>query len=156
MAWLLVLTLIVLGLALIFTEVVVFPGTAVAGLLGAALAVVGVYLSYVYFGSGVGATVLSATVLSSAVAVYYSFSTRTWERFALRSKINGKLQEEIEFQVMAGNRGRALSDLRPVGKAEIQGEVWEVQSADGKYLSTGVQLEVTRVRGRKIFVKKVV
>ena len=58
-----------------------------------------------------------------------------------------------EVVSLVGRRGTVVTALRPVGKADIDGEVWEVQS-DGDFLDSGDEIEVTEARGNRIFVRR--
>ena len=53
-----------------------------------------------------------------------------------------------------GKRGRASSPLRPAGIAEIEGERVDVVS-DGELIDAGQLIEVTRVDGNRIVVRRV-
>ncbi|MDC7225093.1 MAG: NfeD family protein [Spirochaetales bacterium] len=52
-----------------------------------------------------------------------------------------------------GERGVALTDLRPVGKADFYGEVLIVQT-DGEYIEKGTEIIVTRKEGLRLVVKE--
>ena len=52
-----------------------------------------------------------------------------------------------------GRRGRASSTLRPAGIAEIDGERVDVVS-DGELIDAGEPIEVTRVDGNRIVVRR--
>jgi membrane-bound serine protease (ClpP class) len=54
---------------------------------------------------------------------------------------------------LEGRRGRALTDLRPAGKAEFDGEVLAVES-DGEYLEAGSTVQVVEASGNRILVRK--
>lgn len=62
--------------------------------------------------------------------------------------------EEPPLTSLVGKRGTAVSVLRPVGRADIEGRSYSVES-DGGYLSAGTPVEVQRVRGNRIIVKSV-
>jgi len=51
-----------------------------------------------------------------------------------------------------GMQGKALSDLRPAGKAEIGGRRVDVVT-EGDYIAKGAKIEVTEVHGARIVVK---
>jgi membrane-bound serine protease (ClpP class) len=53
----------------------------------------------------------------------------------------------------AGQRGVAVTILRPVGKAEFDGEVYEVKS-DGEFVGEGAEIEIIEVYGNQILVKE--
>ena len=53
-----------------------------------------------------------------------------------------------------GKKGRASSALRPAGIAEIEGERVDVVS-DGEMIDAGQFVEVTRVDGNRIVVRRI-
>lgn len=53
--------------------------------------------------------------------------------------------------VTADARGRAVTDLRPAGTAEFQGQRTDVVSA-GKFISVGTEVRVISVQGGRILV----
>ncbi len=54
---------------------------------------------------------------------------------------------------LAGATGTAVTTLRPAGKADIFGEIYDVKT-EGAYIDRGTEVEVTRVQGNHIMVKK--
>ncbi|MBG9982141.1 hypothetical protein HZY86_03345 [Aerococcaceae bacterium DSM 111020] len=55
---------------------------------------------------------------------------------------------------LVGTQGTALTTLRPVGKARLKDEHCEVIS-DEEFISAGQPIQVTKVRGNQIYVRKV-
>ncbi len=53
----------------------------------------------------------------------------------------------------AGDRGRAISMLRPVGRAEFHGEVFNARS-DGEFLPPGTPVVVLRIEGGEVVVER--
>ncbi len=61
---------------------------------------------------------------------------------------------EPDYAALVGKRGRSASTLRPSGKAEIEGAVYAVE-ADGAFIEPGIDIEVVRVRGNRIVVRRI-
>ncbi len=78
--WSTVLSLVVFGLVLVVAEVIFVPGTTVVGVIGFCFLVVGVGLSFKYFGSEVGWVMLGTTSVASGGLLYFSFTTNMWSR----------------------------------------------------------------------------
>jgi len=58
---------------------------------------------------------------------------------------------------MIGSRGIARSDLTPEGKIQIHGELWNaILDSDKEVIKKGDKIEVVRVEGMKLVVKKAV
>jgi membrane-bound serine protease (ClpP class) len=56
-------------------------------------------------------------------------------------------------QELVGARGRALTELRPTGRAEINGEYYPVVS-EGRWIERGAALKVVQVEGNRIVVEE--
>ncbi len=150
--WLSVVLLIAVALILIVAELIFVPGTTLVGLIGVACMVLGVYLSFDYFGSETGWIVLGVSSISGFVVVVYGLRSRAWEKFALTKRNESHVNEDFPADVQIGQIGKALSTLRPVGKAEFGAQVVEVQSL-GNYVKTGEQVQVINLKDNKIFVE---
>jgi membrane-bound serine protease (ClpP class) len=61
---------------------------------------------------------------------------------------------EVPLTTLVGKQGITVSVLRPVGRADIGGRSYSVES-NGDYISAGTPVEVSRVRGNRIIVKTV-
>lgn len=57
-----------------------------------------------------------------------------------------------DYTALLGKTGRTRTDLRPVGKAEIEGEIYDVVGDD--FIPKGEKIEVVAVEGIKISVVK--
>jgi membrane-bound ClpP family serine protease len=150
--WLSVVLLIVVALILIVAELIFVPGTTLVGLIGLACMALGIYLSFDYFGSGTGWLVLGISGIGTFIIVIYGFHSRAWERFALKKRSKSRVNEDFKMDLKIGQVGKALSTLRPVGKAEFGSQVIEVQSL-GNYVKTGAQIRIINLKDNKIIVE---
>ncbi|GAB1483509.1 NfeD family protein [Treponema sp.] len=62
--------------------------------------------------------------------------------------------DEIDYSSLKGKKGQAATTLRPSGKAFIDGTEYVVEG-DGSFIELGTDIEVVRVRGNRIVVRKV-
>ena len=152
--WVIVVSLVVFGLALIVAEIIFVPGTTLVGFLGFAFLILGTGLSFRYFGSTTGWITVGVTAVSSAVILYYSFSTNVWGKFSLKTSSDSKVNEGELDQLSVGVEGQTTSTLRPVGKAEINNKTYEVKTS-GEYLETGKRVRVTKILSNQIFVEPI-
>ncbi len=53
---------------------------------------------------------------------------QVWQKFAITSTSEGKAIEDLDLDVAIGDKGISLSDLRPMGKAELNNKNYEVQT----------------------------
>jgi membrane-bound ClpP family serine protease len=150
--WIIVISLLLIGLALIIVELVFIPGTTVVGLLGLIFAIVGVVISYNHFGDAIGFYILMGTLVTTLVAIFYSFRTGSWTRFSLRSSIDSKVNEGLTGHLKEGDEGVTMSTLRPVGKAEFGGKTFEVKTL-GNYLEEGRKIRIIHIQSNQIIVE---
>jgi membrane-bound serine protease (ClpP class) len=76
-------------------------------------------------------------------------------RLVLTTDLGGDARGETAMAalpVRAGDRGRAVSALRPVGRAEIGGEVYDART-EGDFVASGVAVEVLRAEGSEVVVQ---
>lgn len=150
-----VIILIVLGILLFVIEFLLVPGVTIAGIGGLVLTVLGVYRAFEEFGSTVGIWVLIGTLMLSVFVIAMSLRARTWSKLMLNTDVRGTVDQDItEEQIKAGDRGRALTRLAPMGKIEVNNIVREAKSLEG-YINEHSSIEVVAVEGTRISVKPI-
>ena len=152
--WSTVISLLVFGLILVVAEVIFVPGTTVVGVIGFCFLMVGVGLSFKYFGSEVGWVILGSASVACGGLLYFSFTTDAWKRFSLKSAINSKVNEGDLDQLMVGMEGRAISALRPIGKAELNNQIVEVKT-NGEYLDSGSRVRIIKIVSNQIIIEPI-
>lgn len=152
MSWILILTIILIGLALLLLEILVVPGTTVVGLVGLAMLAFGVFSTYTSFGTTAGTLVLVGTLASSVIALALALKSNTWKKAMLGSEMNGRVNTIEENKIQAGDEGITISRLNPMGKALINEEYYEVTSRDN-LIDPNTPIVVSKVEGNKIIVK---
>jgi len=152
--WVTVIALILFGLALLVAEVVFVPGTTLVGIVGFAFLIAGVGMSFSYFGRETGWTTLGITAVSSGLIFYFTFKTNVWKRFSLKSSIDSKVNEGELSGLSPGMEGKALSALRPVGKAEVLDKTYEVKTL-GPYVESGTRVRIIKIMSNQIIVEPI-
>lgn len=150
MTW--IILLILVGLLLFIIEVFFVPGTTVIGVLGFILAATGVYLAYRQFGSTTGHITLSVSFVLILVLLYFAAKSGIWTKFANNDQIHGKANVIETDSINVGDFGRAISTIKPMGKARINGKNYEVRSL-GEFINTGEKIQITKISGNQITVK---
>ena len=153
MEWIIVVSLILFGTLLLMAEIVFIPGVFVAGLIGVGLTVVGIVQSYGYFGTTVGNMVLVGAFVTNVIGLMIVFRGKSWEKFALKQTMEGKVNEELQNQFKIGDKGVTLSVLRPVGKALFNDKEVEVSSRGG-IIEENEAIEIIELESTKIIVIK--
>lgn len=152
MTWTLIVILLLVGFTLLLLEMLVIPGITVAAILGfvaIALAVWGAFASY---GSTAGYITLAVSMVGSVIFLIIALKAKTWNRFSLKSSIDGKVNVISETAVRIGDPCKTVSRLAPSGTAMINGEYYEVHTI-GEFIDPGSEIVVVKVEFNKITVK---
>ena len=147
----LIIILIVAGLLFLVLEVLVIPGTTVVGLAGFVLIVFSVWEAYHSLGAPIGHFVLVGTIFLSALTLYLSLKSNTWNKLMLNTSLHGKVNEIDTVAVQPGDLGMAVSRITPSGKALINNEYYEVHT-NGEFIDQQTEIVVTHFADNKIFV----
>jgi membrane-bound serine protease (ClpP class) len=159
--------LFVTGLILLAVEIFVIPGFGFAGIGGIVLIVAALFLALlgadpfidwdqvsVAIFQLTGALVLSLLVFF--IILKYLPKSSTFSKLVLaeeESADKGFVSYPSDKELI-GKEGIALTDLRPAGSAEFNGERIDV-IADWDYIVKGKKIKVIRVEGIKVVVKEV-
>ena len=155
-----------IGLLLLVLEIFVIPGFGIAGVLGIAAVLGALALSMVGAGDSAAVIVdavwrvvlsLLAALLASLVLLRFLPRLPMARRMILQTDLgsgpaHGSAPETDQHWL--GKRGQAFSVLRPAGIAEIEGARVDVVS-DGELIEADTPIEVMRVDGNRIVVRRV-
>ncbi len=154
LTWIIILSLLLIGLILIIVEIIFIPGTTVVGILGLIFSGVGIVVSYRHFGADVGLYILIATSVISISTLIYSFRSKSWTKFSLKTANNGKVNEGMLDALAVGEKGTTISTLRPIGKAEFNNKQFEVRTS-GDYVDTNTPIRIILIQSHQIFVEPI-
>ncbi|MFD2037685.1 NfeD family protein [Belliella marina] len=152
MTWFILFSLLSIGLILILTEIIFVPGTTIIGVLGVIVSAAGVYYSFLSFESSTAWMILGVTVLINFLALIYGFKSGVWNKFALKDSITGGSFDGRLTGLEVGMKGRAVSDIKPIGKAEFLDKIYEVKSDSG-FISVGSIVIITKLGDNRITIK---
>ena len=150
--WWIVVSLLVLGIILMLVEMMLIPGVGVAGFLSLGSLVAACWYAFAEISTAAGWWTLLAAVLLLAVLLFFALRAKTWKRFELQEVIAEPAATGLAF--VPGDHGVTVTRLAPMGMARINSRSVEVTSEEGM-LDPGIEIEVTRVEGNKIFVKHI-
>jgi membrane-bound ClpP family serine protease len=155
MSILAIILLIVLGILLFVVEFLLIPGVTIAGIGGAVLMGVAVYMSYKTHGNTVGNYTLIATLILTIGGFAYALRAKTWKRLALNKDIDGRVEVGLEKEtIKVGDRGESITRMAPVGKVLINGLVVEGKSQRG-FLDQHTPVEVLKVLNTQVIIKPI-
>jgi len=164
----------ILGIILLAVEIFALPGFGVAGIAGIILMVSGLTLAMVdnlvFEGGDITLainTVLKAlmiVILSLLIAVIASLylgkrliTSQTFPGIALREtqkKEDGFTNADPAESKLVGALGTAYTVLRPSGKIEIHGEIYDAKS-EFSFIEKGMKIKVVRYETGQLYVERV-
>ena len=160
------LLLAVSGVILLVVEIFVIPGFGIVGVLGIGAILAGLILSLVGAGDTSQVVLMAAArvvfslllaVVASLVMLRFLPHLPFGRRMSLQAGLGAGHQygsaPDSDLRWL-GKKGRASSALRPAGIAQIEGERVDVVS-DGELIDAGQSVEVTRVDGNRIVVRRI-
>lgn len=147
------ITLLVCGLFLIGLEIFV-PG-GILGAIGAAALLATILVGFHIFPLWAGWLNLFAVGALTGVSIFL------WIRYLPRSPIGKALslsetvgrRDPNESNWDVGLGGTALCDLRPAGKALLNGKRVDVIADHGMFIAAGTEIQIVRACGNRIYVK---
>ena len=95
MEWITVISLILIGITLIVVEIIFIPGTTFVGIIGFCAILVGIVVSFSYFGDSTGWLVVGGSAVVTGGLVFLALRTNAWERFSLKSTVKGRVNENM-------------------------------------------------------------
>jgi len=150
-----IILLILLGVFLFIVEFLLVPGVTIAGIGGAILLGLSVYLAYIHHGNVVGNIILLVTLLFSLGTIIMSLRARTWKRFMLNKNIEGKVEVGLEGdKIKPGDTGKTMTRMNPIGKVMVNDIVVEGKSNSG-FLNQQSKIEVIKVLNTQVIVKPI-
>lgn len=148
-----VITLILVGLVLIFAEILLIPGVGVAGILGLLSMGGSCFYAFNQIGETAGYIVTAVNVVLIVALTVYVLRAKTWKRLSLETNIDAKAVEGVPA-VSVGDRGRTVTRLAPMGTVRFDDEAVEVKALEGM-IDPAVDVEVVLVEDGKIYVRPV-
>ena len=149
----LIITLILLGLVLIFAEILLIPGIGVAGILGLLSIGGSCFYAFHQMGTTVGVIVTVANAALLVALTIWVLRAKTWKKLTLETTVDGKAVAADEA-ILVGERGVTVTRLAPMGMVSFGGESVEVKALEGM-IDPGVDVEVVMIEDKKIYVQPV-
>ncbi len=161
----------IIGLVLLALEIFVIPGFGIAGISGIVLIAAGLVLSLInnidfdFSPVETGAlgkaflTVIGGMTLSFVLIIYLSNkigSKGIFRKMALEATMDsesGYVGVSMEEAKLVGKKGVASTVLRPSGKVNVEGVVYDAISEDG-FVEKGTEVKVVKYETGQIHVSK--
>lgn len=152
---LIVIGIILFGLILLMVEFFLFPGTTLIGIGGLIMLGIGIILAFSSLGSNAGLGTLMFSLIAGALLFLFGYKTISSGKMSLEKELDGRVNELEHVHFEEGTEGYAFTDLKPWGKAFINGQKYEVQSTSS-YIERNTPIVVHKIEINKILVKPLI
>ena len=147
-----IISLVIIGIVLMFAEIMIIPGFGVAGILGILSMGGTCYYAFYEYGQAEGFIVLAINLVLIILLLIWALRAKTWKKLALKTNISSKVNVP-EVAVAVGDKGTAATRLAPMGNARFGDHSIEVTAMEGM-IGAGAQIEVVMIEDQKIYVKE--
>lgn len=151
------LTFFVIGLILIVIEGMV-PGFGLPGISGIVAMAAGIIMAMDSLRLALLSLSIAIILTTIAIIIFakLGYRSKIFNDVILSNKLlkdKGYIPSE-DMEHLSGEGGTALSDLRPAGFIEIEGNKYDALS-DGGFIAKNDKIKVIKVEGSKIFVRRI-
>ena len=151
--WTVIAILILVGLLMMILEIIVIPGSGVAGIIGFVLMAAAIWLAYSKQGIVAGHITLGATIAINIVGLILMLRSKTWKKAMLNTVNTGKVNVIKAGELKVGDVGITISRCAPMGKVEFKNTFYEVSTLS-EFIDQSEKVEIIRISGNKIYIKK--
>jgi membrane-bound serine protease (ClpP class) len=164
----------IIGIALIAVEIFAIPGFGIAGISGIILTLTGLVLSLLantaFDFSPVDTSALFTAILTVFTGIFGGFIISIWlshkiltttsgpfSRLALQTTqpLNqGYVSVDYTMKELIGKTGRASTVLRPSGRVEVDGKIYDAKATEG-FIDRDEQVKVTEFWSSQLYVRQV-
>jgi membrane-bound serine protease (ClpP class) len=149
------------GLLLLLIEIFLIPGFGIIGILGISCIIISFFAAFGMENIESAISVISVSVLVSStliilLTIYILPRSTIFKKIMLTTQNTnaGGFSSHVNNDIdLLHKQGVAYSTLRPAGSVMVDGKRYDVV-ADGDFIQQGEAIEVTKVDGLKITVKK--
>lgn len=149
-----IITLILVGLVLIFAEILLVPGVGIAGILGLLSLGGSCFYAFTQLGTMAGTIVTAVNVVVLADFTVWILRAKTWRRMALQTEIQSKAVPTESSVLSVGDKGKTITRLAPMGTVRFGDLVVEVKALEGM-IDPDVDVQVVLIEDNKIYVETV-
>lgn len=148
-----IIVLILVGLVLIFAEILLFPGVGVAGILGLLSMAGSCFYAFNQMGSTAGVIVTAVNAVLVVALTIWVLRAKTWKKLTLETTVDSKAVSS-DGVLFLGEKGKTLTRLAPMGMVRFDNDSVEVKALEGM-IDPGVEVEIVMIEDNKIYVKPV-
>lgn len=142
--------LMVAAILLILAEIFLLPGITIAGIAGALFAIGGVAYAYTV-SITTGNITLGTSVVTFGGLFLWLLRSNSFNRVALKTDIESKVDSPRDMNLHVGDKGVALSRLAPIGKARFNNITVEAKSVND-FIDENTPVRIVRIDGYNVIV----
>lgn len=151
MTTIIIVTVLALGLILLFTEVAIVPGFGVAGVLGVTALAAGAVAAWTELGPFWGAITAGVSAAAAVAMLVWLPKSRAARRVVLDHSQAHTVSQK-DRTALVGRRGITVTPLRPSGRVRFGRDEVDVIT-EGEYIAANQEVEVTVVQGPLVIVR---
>lgn len=148
-----IITLILVGLVLIFAEILLVPGVGVAGILGLLSMGGSCFYAFMQIGQVTGYVVTGINAILLVALTVWVLRAKTWKRLTLETNIESKAVPSEASVLAVGDHGKTLTRLSPMGSVLFGDAVVEVKALEGM-IDPDVEVRIVMIEDNRIYVDK--
>lgn len=146
-----IITLILVGLVLIFAEILLIPGVGVAGILGLLSLGGSCFYAFTQLGTASGIVVTAVNIVLIIALTIWVLRAKTWKKLTLETNIESKAVPSESAVLSVGEVGKAVTRLAPMGTVRFGGNAVEAKALEGM-IDPGTPVRVAMIEDNRIFV----
>jgi len=148
---LVIITVLVVGLLLLFAEVAIVPGFGVAGVLGLLALAAGAVAAWTELGPLWGGVTGGVSVLAAGIMLFWLPKSPIGRKMVLEESQAAAISQR-DRSALLGRRGITVTPLRPIGRVRFGSD--EVDAiTEGEYIDRNQEVEVMVVEGPRVVVR---
>ena len=149
-----IITLILVGLILLFAEILLIPGVGVAGVLGLLSLAGSCFCAFHQIGTTAGIIVTAVNAVLVVALTVWVLRAKTWKRLALETNIESKAVSSESAVLAVGDKGKTITRLAPMGTVRFGENAVEVKAVEG-LVDPGIDVQVVLIEDNRIYVRPI-
>lgn len=147
-----IIVLILVGLVLIFAEILLIPGVGIAGVLGLLSMGCSCFYAFHELGTTTGIIVTAVNAVLIVGLTIWVLRAKTWKKFTLNTNIDSKAFSLEGAKIAIGDRGKTITRLAPMGTVRFGEDTYEAKALEGM-IDPGTEVEIVLIEDNKIYVE---
>ena len=146
--------LLALGILFFLVELFLLPGFSIAGIVGILFIGASIYCAFAFEGVAAGMITSAGGIVLLVLAVWQFMRSKVLDKMSLKTDIDGKIEPLKGLEIQAGDKGKTLSRLAPMGKIRINGAVVEAKTSDD-FIDPDEEIVVLEVYNTNVLVERI-